>query len=61
MERMIEMNKEASDQELLQLEAEYCSWGDTVHYAKELNIFTRCEGNYLYDKNDTPFFDLQMW
>ena len=47
--------------ELLALEQKYCSWGDTVHYAKELNIFTRCEGSYLYDENDTPFLDLQMW
>ncbi len=54
-------DKKLSDQELLKLESQYCSWGDTVHYAKELNIFTRCEGSYLYDEKGTPFFDLQMW
>ncbi len=61
MKRTIKTNKKASDQELLQLESQYCSWGDTVHYAKELNIFTHCEGSYLYDESGTPFFDLQMW
>ena len=25
---------------LLELEARYCSWGDTVHYAKELTFFS---------------------
>jgi 4-aminobutyrate aminotransferase-like enzyme len=61
MSKKIETGKGISDQELLKLESQYCSWGDTVHYAKELNIFTRCEGSYLYDRNDTPFLDLQMW
>lgn len=47
--------------ELLELEAKYCSWGDTVHYAKEVNIFNRAEGIYLYDREGTEYFDLQMW
>ncbi|MBF0485862.1 MAG: aspartate aminotransferase family protein [Candidatus Omnitrophica bacterium] len=54
-------DRKLSDPELLELEARHCSWGDTVHYAKELNIFTRCEGSYLYDDKGTPFLDLQMW
>ncbi|MFA5155778.1 MAG: aminotransferase class III-fold pyridoxal phosphate-dependent enzyme [Candidatus Omnitrophota bacterium] len=49
------------DAELLKLEAEYCSWGDTVHYAEKLNIFDRSEGIYLYDREGTQFLDLQMW
>jgi len=49
------------DNELLQLESEYCSWGDTVHYAQKLNIFERCEGIYLYDKKGIQYLDLQMW
>jgi 4-aminobutyrate aminotransferase/(S)-3-amino-2-methylpropionate transaminase len=49
------------EDELLQLEAKYCSWGDTVHYAQELKIFTRSEGSYLYDKKGTEYLDLQMW
>lgn len=47
--------------ELLRLESEYCSWGDTVHYAQKLNIFDRSEGIYLYDKENRKFLDLQMW
>ncbi|MBN2108134.1 MAG: aminotransferase class III-fold pyridoxal phosphate-dependent enzyme, partial [Deltaproteobacteria bacterium] len=50
-----------SEQELLELEAQYCSWGDTVHYAEKLDIFTRSEGNCLYDAEGTEYFDLQMW
>jgi len=49
------------EDDLLQLEAKYCSWGDTVHYAQKLNIFDRAEGIYLYDKEGTQYLDLQMW
>jgi 4-aminobutyrate aminotransferase-like enzyme len=49
------------EDELLRLEAEYCSWGDTVHYAEKLNIFERAEGIYLYDKGGREYLDLQMW
>jgi len=47
--------------ELLALENKYCSWADTVHYAKKLNIFTEAEGSYLYDRKGTAYLDLQMW
>ncbi len=50
-----------SDEDLLKLEAQYCSWGDTVHYARKLNIFRNAEGSYLYDGSKTPYLDLQMW
>ncbi len=33
--------------ELMKLEAKYCSWGDTVHYAKKLKIFQRVR-RYLF-------------
>lgn len=49
------------DQELLKLEREYCSFGDTVHYCDPPKIFRRAEGQYLYDSEGTPYFDLQMW
>lgn len=49
------------DKELLRLEADYCSWGDTVHYSEKLNIFNKAEGIYLYDKNGKEYVDLQMW
>ena len=49
------------DNELLEKESKYCSWGDTVHYAKELKLFSRCEGSYLYDREGVQYLDLQMW
>lgn len=48
-------------EDLLALEAKYCSWGDTVHYAQKLNIFKSADGTYLYDDNGIEYLDLQMW
>ena len=50
-----------SEQELLELEANYCSYGDTVHYAERPVIFEECEGSWLYDAHGTPYLDVQMW
>ncbi|MGH9396911.1 MAG: aspartate aminotransferase family protein [Terriglobia bacterium] len=50
-----------STAELLALEKRYCSFGDTVHYLDPPKVFTGCEGSYLYDENNTPYLDLQMW
>src|SRR5215510_12544451 len=50
-----------NEQELLALEKKYCSWGDTVHYLDPPKIFERAEGHYLYDREGTPYLDLQMW
>ncbi len=47
--------------ELLRDEAKYCSFGDTVHYLNPPKFFERCDGSYLFDKDDTPYLDLQMW
>ena len=55
------MKNKSNDKDLLELEAKYCSWGDTVHYAKELNIFRGAEGSYLYDSAGKEYLDLQMW
>jgi 4-aminobutyrate aminotransferase/(S)-3-amino-2-methylpropionate transaminase len=49
------------ERELLELEARYCSYGDTVHYTDVPKIFERCEGSFIYDGTGTPFLDLQMW
>ena len=49
------------DEEVLKDEAEYCSFGDTVHYQEPPKIFARCEGSFLYDTEDRPYLDLQMW
>jgi len=46
---------------LLELEARYCSHGDTVHCAEPPMIFDHCEGSYLYDIEGRQFLDLQMW
>ena len=50
-----------SEVELRALEAEYCSYGDTVHYSANPKFFVNCEGSYLYDNAGTPFLDMQMW
>ena len=47
--------------ELRRLEALYCSYGDTVHYAEPPKLFSRCEGSFIYDDRDQPYLDLQMW
>jgi 4-aminobutyrate aminotransferase/(S)-3-amino-2-methylpropionate transaminase len=52
---------EKSEQELLALEAQYCSFGDTVHYSDPPKIFDRCEGSFIYDADGKEFLDLQMW
>ena len=50
-----------NDEELLAVEAKYCSYGDTVHYIDPAKIFSSCKGSFLYDTKDIPFLDLQMW
>ena len=50
-----------TDEEVLRDEAKYCSFGDTVHYLEPPKIFARCEGSFLYDTEDRPYLDLQMW
>jgi len=52
--------KEFSQDELLKLESQYCSWGDTVHYVERPNIFARAKGSYLYDRDGVEYLDLQM-
>jgi 4-aminobutyrate aminotransferase/(S)-3-amino-2-methylpropionate transaminase len=42
-------------------EEQYCSYGDTVHYAETPPFFERCEGSFLYGPGGTGFLDLQMW
>ena len=49
------------DEQMLKDEAKYCSFGDTVHYLEPPKIFARCEGSFLYDTEDRPYLDLQMW
>ena len=66
--RLAATGKEASsasapdEAELLKLEAIYCSYGDTVHYAEPPKIFERCEGSLpLRRATARRILDLQMW
>jgi 4-aminobutyrate aminotransferase-like enzyme len=43
------------------LEAEYCSYGDTVHYLPDPKFFDGCEGSFMSDAQGRQFLDLQMW
>lgn len=52
---------QATEAELREKEAKYCSFGDTVHYSPVPKIFSGCEGSFLYDREDHPYLDLQMW
>ena len=52
--------QQLTDAEVKELDAEYDSYGDTVHYSPDPKVFRGCEGSYMYDSNDTPYLDLQM-
>ncbi len=55
------MSENLSEKELLELEREYCSFGDTVHYLEPPKIFDSCEGSFVYDIEGKAYLDLQMW
>jgi 4-aminobutyrate aminotransferase-like enzyme len=50
-----------TERELLELEATYCSHGDTVHYTDPPKLFADCNGSFMYDEAGREFLDLQMW
>jgi len=50
-----------TNQELLEMDRKYSSYGDTVHYYDPPKIFSDCDGSYLFDEKGTPYLDLQMW
>jgi 4-aminobutyrate aminotransferase-like enzyme len=50
-----------TEAELLELEAKYCSHGDTVHYTNPPKIFDGCNGSFMYDGAGREYLDLQMW
>lgn len=58
---MYDAQADRSEAELRALEAQYCSWGDTVHYLENPKFFETCEGSYMYDAEGRAFLDLQMW
>ena len=53
--------KGLTEVEIRELDEKYCSWGDTTHYSKCPKIFSGCQGTYMFDENETPYLDLQMW
>jgi 4-aminobutyrate aminotransferase-like enzyme len=50
-----------NDSELLEIDNEVCSFGDTVHYNNPPRLFRSCNGSFVYDENDTEYLDIQMW
>ena len=56
-----QIERRPTEDELLEMERKYCSYGDTVHYLEPPKFFERAEGSYLYDADGTAFLDLQMW
>lgn len=50
-----------TEAELRSLDAQYCSWGDTVHYVDQPKFFESCDGAYMYDAEGRAYLDLQMW
>jgi 4-aminobutyrate aminotransferase/(S)-3-amino-2-methylpropionate transaminase len=58
---VLDVTNVTDENELLALERQYCSFGDTVHYLEPPKFFDRAEGTYLYDRSGTPYLDLQMW
>ena len=58
---LFQASPDQTEAALLAREREVCSWGDTVHYAASPKLFTRCQGSFLYDSQDRPYLDLQMW
>lgn len=42
------------------IEKQYCSWGDTVHYNNPIKYFKACNGSYMIDENDIKYLDIQM-
>lgn len=59
MEKAIVHN--LTQEELLDLESQYCSYGDTVHYLDKPVIFDKCEGSWIFDMEGRPYLDMQMW
>src|SRR5438045_1827605 len=60
-DKFIEPTNASTENQLCELERNYCSWGDTVHYLEPPKFFARAEGCYLYDSEGTAYLDLQMW
>ena len=50
-----------SDEELSIIDKEYCTYGDKIHAEPNPKVFRDCNGSFMYDSENTPFLDLEMW
>ncbi len=50
-----------TDSELREIGSEYCSHGDKVYADPVPKVFKDCNGVFMYDSEDTPYLDLEMW
>ena len=50
-----------TDDELREIGKEYCSHGDKVYADPVPKVFKDCNGVFMYDSEDTPYLDLEMW
>ena len=53
--------EQRSEDELRAMEAQYCSYGDTVHYLEKPPFFETGEGSFMMNAKGEKFLDLQMW
>ncbi len=58
---MQQLTHSITDSQIREIDKQYCSYGDTVHYSESPKVFRSCEGSFMYDAKDTPYLDLQMW
>ncbi|MBZ8179724.1 aspartate aminotransferase family protein [Oscillatoria salina] len=47
--------------ELREIDREYLSWGDTVHYQKRPIIVNGCQGGLIFDDEGHSYIDTGMW
>ena len=50
-----------TDEELLKIDDQYCSHGDTVHYMTPPKVFREANGSFVIDANGGEYLDIQMW
>jgi len=50
-----------TDEEILAIDKEYSSFGDKIHSEPVPKIFRDCKGSFMYDTDNVPYVDLQMW
>lgn len=55
------MSDKLTEDLIRELDNQYCSFGDTVHYSSNPKIFSECLGSFMYDRAHIPYLDLQMW